>query len=232
MIHFYRRLPSIKAISFDLDDTLYNNLPILQKAEQAQLDFIHQQVPQARATTIKDWMVIRQQLPINDHIGLWRQQGIYHGLLQWGLSDEEAQIISQQAFEVFYQWRNKIELSPQVLNVLKQLGNLYPLIALTNGNASIEAIGLSSVFEFAIAAGDNGLSQKPATDMFDAAIKKLAIKPHELLHIGDSLSSDVQGALNAGCSAVWFNPHGRRLSTASNLPHVEIDTLQALSLLY
>lgn len=229
----YRRLPTIKAISFDLDDTLYDNWPVLQKAEQAQLAFLHQHVPQSIETTEADWMAVRRRLAINNpwlchDIGQWRQQGIYHGLLKLGLANSKAKSISREAFDVFYLWRNKIELSTEVHKTLEQLANRYPLIALTNGNASIEAIGLAGLFKFAIAAGDNGLKQKPHPDMFDVALQRLNIQKHQLLHIGDSMKSDVQGALNAGCSAIWFNPNGKTLTSRTPLPHLEISHLNKL----
>ncbi len=230
----YRRLPTIKAISFDLDDTLYDNQPILLRAEQAQLNFLQQQVPQAAATTTPFWAAKRRQLFIEQpelchHIGLCRQQSIGRGLVELGLGATEAEDFSHQAFAVFYHWRNRIELSPQVLTILEQLANRYPLIALTNGNASIESVGLSSLFEFAIAAGDNGLKQKPHSDMFDAAVERLGIQSNELLHVGDSLTSDIQGALNAGCPAVWFNPHHQTMTSKSALPHLDIQDLSELT---
>jgi HAD superfamily hydrolase (TIGR01549 family) len=232
----YRRLKPVKAISFDLDDTLYDNTPILQKAEQAQLDFLHLKVPQSRQTTSKDWIAIRYQLlqiqpDLIHDIGKFRQQGIYHAVRQMGIDDTQAEHISQEAFKVFYQQRNQIQLSAAVMTTLQQLAKHYPLIALTNGNASIEAIGLSGLFEFAIGSGDLGLQQKPSTDMFDVALKRLGIQNHELLHVGDSLTSDVQGALNAGCGSVWFNPYHRRHANHCPLPDIEIDDLQSLRLL-
>jgi HAD superfamily hydrolase (TIGR01549 family) len=229
----YRRFSPAKAISFDLDDTLYDNWPVIHKAEQAQLAFLHQAVPQSQNTTIEQWMETRRKLAIGNpalchDLGKWRQEGIYHGLLRLEITDKEAFEISLAAFDAFYQQRIKVKINASVLKLLQQLAQDYTLIALSNGNASIEAMGLADVFEFAIHAGDKGIRQKPWPDMFAMTAKRLSINPNQILHVGDSLKSDVQGALNAGCSAVWFNPDDKPMGIKSALPHIEINELQAL----
>ena len=50
---------------------------------------------------------------------------------------------------------------------------------------------------------------KPAPAMFARALAALALGPHEVLHIGDSLRCDVAGARAAGIRTVWINRHER-----------------------
>ena len=239
-MRFFKSIGPIKAISFDLDDTLYPNWPIIEKAEKAQLAFLHQQIrqitPESQQTTTDDWLLIRQQLLIEHpelhrDIGLLRRRGICRLLINMGIDKTKAKTISEQAFEVFYQKRIEVTISDDVLQLLQQLAARYPLIALSNGNADIAAMGLNDIFTFAIHAGDQDVRQKPYPDMFITAAQKLNIDTHEILHIGDSLKSDVQGALNAGSTAVWFNPERQPLSNRSSLPHIEIAQLASLELL-
>ncbi len=235
-MRFYKAIKPIKAISFDLDDTLYENWPIIEKAEKAQLAFLHQTVPLSQQTTTADWLLIRHQLlveqpELHSDIGLLRRRGICRLLINIGIDKTKAKSISEQAFAVFYQKRIEVTISADVLQLLQKLVKRYPLIALSNGNADITAMGLNNIFTFAIHAGDQGVRQKPYADMFIAAAQKLNLSPCEILHIGDSLKSDVQGALNAGCSAVWFNPEHKPLSDKSGLPHLEIAQLASLELL-
>jgi len=61
-MQFYRRLYPVKAISFDLDDTLYNNVPVMQRAEQAVRDFLAREFPQTAVWQSSDWLRHRQQL--------------------------------------------------------------------------------------------------------------------------------------------------------------------------
>lgn len=230
----YRRLNPIKAISFDLDDTLYNNWPIIEKAEQAQLKFLQQNVPQAHNTNSADWLrsrhlLLNERPELRHDIGQLRQQGIYCQLRELGLNQSDAQNISLQAFTVFHQQRIKVVIDAEVINLLCQLAEHYPLIALTNGNACINAMGLGEVFQFAILAGDDGIQQKPSRQMFDVAAQQLSLQTSGILHIGDSLTSDVQGALNAGAMAVWYNPNNSRLNSNTPLPHLQINHLSQLN---
>ncbi|MDN4604097.1 HAD family hydrolase [Paenibacillus sp. F6_3S_P_1C] len=52
-------------------------------------------------------------------------------------------------------------------------------------------------------------SYKPRSEMFDEAINRYGLQRDEVIHIGDSLVSDVQGAQNAGIKAVWLNRKGK-----------------------
>jgi 2-haloacid dehalogenase len=53
-------------------------------------------------------------------------------------------------------------------------------------------------------------SYKPRSEPFLAAIDLLGVPGHALLHVGDSLSSDVAGANALGVSVAWLNRSGRR----------------------
>lgn len=52
-------------------------------------------------------------------------------------------------------------------------------------------------------------AEKPDIKIFRMIISKLGIRPEEALYIGDSYEKDVIGAKNAGLFPVWFNPHGK-----------------------
>ncbi|MBP3476606.1 MAG: YjjG family noncanonical pyrimidine nucleotidase [Lachnospiraceae bacterium] len=50
---------------------------------------------------------------------------------------------------------------------------------------------------------------KPMKEYYDACFAQLeGISREECLIIGDSLTSDIKGANNAGIAACWYNPHG------------------------
>ena len=64
--------------------------------------------------------------------------------IQERVSDEEtANELSESAFQLFFQERNKVEFFPSVLDEIEKLSQLYKLGCLTNGNANIEIIGIS-----------------------------------------------------------------------------------------
>jgi len=95
-------------------------------------------------------------------------------------------------------------------------------------------LGISKYFQHIYHAGwqQDGqlLKQKPASDMFTLACQELAIKPQQLLHVGDCGRADIQGALIAGCQTAWLSCYdvGKPISV---LPHIEISSPSQLQLL-
>ncbi|MEV1143904.1 HAD family hydrolase [Micromonospora sp. NPDC049799] len=63
-------------------------------------------------------------------------------------------------------------------------------------------------FDAVVCSEDVG-AYKPDRAMFDAALDALGLAPHEVVHVGDSLRSDVAGAHGAGIRAGWVNRFGR-----------------------
>jgi 2-haloalkanoic acid dehalogenase type II len=52
---------------------------------------------------------------------------------------------------------------------------------------------------------------KPRGEMFAAALARLGCTAERVLHVGDSVGSDLRGATAAGIAAAWVNPTGRAL---------------------
>lgn len=75
--------------------------------------------------------------------------------------------------------------------------------ALTNGNCDV-SLHLSALFDFAVTAADAG-APKPHLPPFLAAAESAGCHPAEIVHVGDSIESDLVGALDAGMRAVLLN---------------------------
>jgi len=69
---------------------------------------------------------------------------------------------------------------------------------------------------------------KPHNTLFDKAAEHLNVAKSEILHIGDSLDTDVQGANNAGCQSVWLNEQGANYAY-KGLADIEIANIHALT---
>lgn len=229
-MQLYKALAPIQVLSFDLDDTLYDNRPVLLAAEQAMLHSLQQQLAPELHKPLEYWSQQRWQLgqqqpDIRHDIGRWRMLGIEAGLVQLGLAASEAGEIAETAYQAFWQARTKIMVAPEVRRLLEQLASRYQLIAITNGNACIQRMGLGDLFQFSLQAGPDG-RMKPFPDLFLAAAKKLQLTPQQILHIGDSHRADVMGALSAGCQAAWLDHHQ---SSVPVLPHIRLTELSQLT---
>ena len=228
-MQLFKALQPVKVLSFDLDDTLYDNKPVIVAAEQAMLTALAQHAPLSQHLDSEFWwqqrrLLARNQPEIRHDIGRWRLLGIAAGLASLGLARNEADEIAAVAYDAFLTARTRITLQPQVKQLLAALAQRYQLIAITNGNACIHKMGIGELFQFSLQAGPDG-RMKPYADLFLAAAKRLQVSPAQILHIGDSHRADVMGALNAGCQAAWLDHHQ---SSVSILPHIRLTGIHQL----
>jgi len=231
-MQIFKALAPVQALSFDLDDTLYDNSPVIAAAEQAMLSALFELAPQSNQTDSDFWWQHRLKLAklepeIRHDIGRWRLLGIEAGLVELGLARKEAKKVAQQGYDAFLDARTRITLTPDITELLTKLASQYRLIAITNGNACINKMGVGKLFQFSLQAGPAG-KMKPYPDMFQLAAKRLKLAPAQILHIGDSHRADVMGALAAGCQAAWLDHHQQPVST---LPHIRLTDVQQLNAL-
>lgn len=105
----------------------------------------------------------------------------------------------------------KIEGADEILTYLKESG--YFLYATTNGMCTtqykrIKNSGLEPYFNGIFVSEDIG-HQKPEKEYFDYIINHIGEKDKsKILVVGDSLSSDILGGINAGIDTCWYNPKG------------------------
>jgi putative hydrolase of the HAD superfamily len=228
-MQIFKALSPVKALSFDLDDTLYDNTPVIAAAEQAMLTALAKHAPQSNVTDSDFWWQQRLQLAkiepeIRHDIGRWRLLGIEAGLIELGIAPEQAKPVAQQGYDAFLEARTRISISPEITQLLTTLAKRYKLIAITNGNACIKKMGIGELFQFSLQAGPDG-KMKPYPDMFNVAVERLKLAPAQILHIGDSHRADVMGALAAGCQAAWLDHHQQPVST---LPHIRLTDVRQL----
>jgi putative hydrolase of the HAD superfamily len=235
---FYRPLGPIKALTFDLDDTLYNNHPIIQAADQALTQFIAKNYPKTGTLGPKDWRDIKVNL-LNNKPELYSDMGklrwltLHHGLRYEQLSNSQHQLATDACFAFFYHARSNFQVDKNIHSLLKKLGESRPLIAITNGNVNLQQIGIDRYFSHSLHASV-ARPMKPARHMFDEAASLLNIAPEFILHVGDNLQKDIHGAINAGFQAAWYacDRHMHLANEpASVLPTIQLDSLEELHLL-
>ncbi len=231
---FYRPLSPVKAITFDLDDTLYDNGPIIRAAEEALDLHLETHHPQTAELQRQDWLKIKKKL-ISDNpalasdMGELRMQSLLTALAD-ELPSDQLEDAARACFDLFYHKRSDFELDKNIHSCLQKLSKIVPLVAITNGNVDPEQIGIADYFQHFFHANVS-LPMKPAPALFEAAIVHLGIRAGEILHVGDNLVKDIQGALDAGMQTAWY-AHNRgmimREEKATLLPHVELANLDEL----
>ncbi|BGI50867.1 MAG: 5-amino-6-(5-phospho-D-ribitylamino)uracil phosphatase YigB [Arsenophonus endosymbiont of Ceratovacuna japonica] len=233
-MYFYRQLTSISAITFDLDDTLYNNKPVIDKTEQNLLSFIRyydNRFNNLQLNDLKNYqkLIINKYPEIYHNVTQWRWLAMKTLLDHYGYNQTKSSDGANAIMNNFYYWRSQIIVPKLTHQILSILYKKIPLAVITNGNANPYACGLGNYFQFILKAGTDGRA-KPYTDMFYLAAKKFNIVLDNVLHVGDNLITDIQGALYSGMQACWINTNNNLLDINKNniLPHIEITNLASL----
>ncbi|BCV63715.1 HAD-IA family hydrolase [Shewanella algae] len=234
----FLRPGAIEAISFDLDDTLYDNRPIIAAAEGALLEWLAKEYPLSGNWQAADWRALKRQLllqqaELTHDTSAARLMLLQTGLEMLGYDKHEAKLGAKAGLALFLERRSDFKVSKEVLALLSQLAERFRLVGITNGNVDAGRIGLGEMFEFVLHPG-NGIRRKPWGDMFQLAAERLVLPSEALLHVGDHPLTDVEGARKAGCQAAWLNPAfaGDNCRAANTLlPHIRLHSLSELALL-
>lgn len=121
---------------------------------------------------------------------------------------------------------------PGVLNVLDELAEVATLAIASNGVEKVQKqraadSGIAAYMEEIFVSEEVGCD-KPNRKFFDYALRVLGIEHRShVLVVGDSLTSDIQGGINAGLDTCWFNPNGAVNETDIH-PKYEIHSLEEL----
>lgn len=211
----------LKLITFDLDNTLWPVDRVIRRAEAACQEWLAKLHPDAAAQLqpammrdIRNELLTANPQYLNNLTAL-RTDLLESGFRRAGYSEHDARQFAQQAFDVFHEARNQVDLFPGALELLESLSDRYALGALSNGNADLRKAGLSDLFHFHHSAESVG-KRKPAPDMFHAALESAGTGAHQSLHIGDHPVEDIGAALDVGFDAIWANLLG--LEWPSQLP--------------
>jgi putative hydrolase of the HAD superfamily len=206
-------MSTIRLLTFDLDDTLWNLRPVLLRAEQLTWEWLVQHaaplVQRFTAEQLRDMRIelARREPALRHRVSELRQRGLREALQLAGYADDAAESLAQQAFEVFVHARHEVNFFEDALDVLGLLRRNYLLAAITNGNASPARLGLDHLFAFTISA-ELLDRPKPHADPFEAALTRANCTAREAIHIGDHVEHDVLGAMQAGMRTIWVNRPG------------------------
>ena len=223
----------IRYIYFDLDDTLLNH----KKAEQNGLRDIYNKIPALQVVSADELLRVYAQI----NRGLWIEyaQGIidrstlhrrrfqesFEALGIDGELYEYAGSIYMEYYRTHWEWMKGAK------QAFLKLYEYYETGVITNGFAETQRMKIRQ-FEFdkmcstIIISEEFGL-MKPDPAIFNEATQQAGYAPEHILYVGDSLSSDVDGALNAGWNMAWYNP--KNLPSEGREPHLNFQDFQELT---
>jgi FMN hydrolase / 5-amino-6-(5-phospho-D-ribitylamino)uracil phosphatase len=200
-------IPRIKAISLDLDDTLWPVLPTIERAEKVLHQWLVEHAPMTAALfscpealrEIRDHMKANKP-ELKHDLSAVRRESIRLALYRAG----EDPFLAEPAFEAFFAERQRVTLFEDARPALEFLSARFPLVSVSNGNADVQRVGLGAFFRASICAREFGVG-KPDPRIFHAAAGAVDVGVDQVLHVGDDSTLDMLGALNAGMQAAWVN---------------------------
>jgi FMN hydrolase / 5-amino-6-(5-phospho-D-ribitylamino)uracil phosphatase len=198
----------IRAITLDLDDTLWPIAPVIERAERILHEWCEARAPKlAKALPPAEFALYRRSLArelpgmAHDFTAL-RHEALRRALRHY----EEDPALADPAMDIFLAARNEIELYPDAREALSRLAASFRLVVVSNGNADVGRIGIGEFFAAVVNARSVGFA-KPDRRIFEAACACVDLPLSALLHVGDDPDLDVRGAVAAGARSAWINRH-------------------------
>lgn len=207
----------MKAVYFDVDDTLYDQTrPFFDALTDVGIDIPGEDrnalFVKSRKYSDEVFEPSRRGEITMEQMYIYR---ITKTLADYGIFISEEKALQ---FQACYQERQKqLRLSEEIIRILEELQDKVVLGVITNGPGKhqrdkIRRLGLCRWMkeENMIISGELDIT-KPDPAIFVLAAERARLKPVECVYIGDSYENDVVGAARAGMRTVWFN---RRRKTA------------------
>ena len=214
---YFCRMKTYKAIFLDWDDTIGD----WGQAEHKALTELYERFGLERLYPSAEAFINAYQ-PYN--LRLWERYGrgeiskeylhrerFLHTLGEDGSFLPEA---ADAMGDKFLQLTNKyFSVLPHAAEVVRYLAGKYPLTIISNGFKEVQYYkfahsGLADCFAYTLISEEVGVN-KPQPEIFEKALALNGVREDEALMIGDSLTSDMAGAHNAGIDSLWINNKGQ-----------------------
>ena len=234
-------LPTPRAIFFDLDETLIaNSLPVPALFQSVYHDVIGEHDESAkvaffgalrdRASTLWSTMFDADHSPESQFIDCFAV------CLQAAGHTHQTGHVARAMFDRFLELSSRNVVlhhdALTTLSTLRERGFITGII--TNGmervqRGKIHQLGLESEVDHVTISAE-ARAHKPFSPVFELALTRAGVAPHEAWQIGDHALNDVAGAIRAGMRGVFYDPEQTRLATAfEDIPESPHHTIKALS---
>ncbi|CEL98853.1 unnamed protein product [Vitrella brassicaformis CCMP3155] len=204
--------PQIRAITFDLDDTLWSCTPIIVSALSALREFLTSRYPSITQTyTLEAMRAVEKRVkgerPALVHDMTASKRAMLRECAIGAGYEHQCDQIADEAIEVFLAHRNAVEhhLFEGCTDLLHRCQALGLRIGtVTNGNADPERIPFLQPFVSVHVCAAHVNASKPSPLPFLRACELLECHPSQVLHVGDSIENDVVPARQVGMRTVYI----------------------------
>ena len=111
---------------------------------------------------------------------------------------------------MFEHWRK-----PPIFEEAKRFFEISPIPVYIVSNIDtddiLKAIKFHSLNPAGVFTSEDAKAYKPRKELFELALNSTDLKVDEVIHIGDSISSDIKGAASVNVKALWLNRFGKEV---------------------
>ncbi len=225
----------VKAIYFDLDDTLCTYWDAAKKGLRKAFED-HPEHGHTADELLKEWSIAFSAFVETIGKTHWYEKYCESGeitrvelmrrmLERRNIFDDELAFRLSHTYHVERQ--AALELFPEALEVLDRLKDAYPMGLITNGPADIQRqeiqkLNIGEYFQYIFIEGEHRMG-KPDERIFRMAEAAAQCEPQELLFIGNSYRHDIAPAMNYGWRTAWIRrasdiPPSSRTGLPESLP--------------
>lgn len=223
----------VTVIAFDLDDTLWPCMPTIHRAEDTLYQWLRRHYPRITENHDPQQLVdLRRDFSKREIRYSIDMTAMRRDFLEFlgERYDYDGEGLSRQGFEVFFEARQQVDFYADVLPCLRRLKRRFRLGAITNGNASVEHVGLGDLIEHAVSAADLQAA-KPDPIIYRHLAERFETQPAQIVYVGDHPAYDVQGSIDAGFHAVWINREQQQWPRELPGPRHQVSDLHELETL-
>jgi HAD superfamily hydrolase (TIGR01549 family) len=196
----------IKAVCFDLDDTLFDYRGFMAGCEdylcELASDLLGVAPPKCRRIYRKAKGNLYRDRPLDPAIFDWGER-ISTLVSALGFEPEDTMIewLRSNFWQRFISVIEPYPDSKPVLEALRESGRKTAVVS--NGIRKVERLGLSGLFDVDVYSSDVAVN-KPAPGIFRRCLTELGTSAEDSLMVGDLTYVDVKGAKAVGMRTCWF----------------------------
>lgn len=202
----------IKAVIFDLDDTLYDYKALERAAFECVGELVRERLGVSEEQCEEAFMRARQvtKAKLGETATSHSRMLYFQKTLEY--LDIRPLYLALEMYETYWGFfLDNMILYPGVRELLEALHEKYIRVGVCTDllahiqHRKLRRLGMMDDVDCLVTSEEAGV-EKPAPGIFHLCLEKLRLPAEEVCFVGDNLERDVKGAMAAGLQAVWFHP--------------------------
>lgn len=213
----------IKAVIFDLDDTLYDYKALERAAFECVGELVRERLGVSEEQCGEAFMRARHATKemLGETATSHSRMLYFQKTLEY--LDIRPLYLALEMYETYWGFfLDNMSLYPGARELLEALHEKYIRVGVCTDllahiqHRKLRRLGMMDDVDCLVTSEEAGV-EKPAPGIFKLCLEKLRLPPEVVCFVGDNLERDVKGAMAAGLQAIWFHPEGKKILRKENM---------------